>query len=70
MDQVVVLSGSEDRSAAGCASGVLLSVGAVAGGAAGILSAPVTGPVGPLATVAAAGIAGSVGAAAAECSGR
>lgn len=70
MDQVVILSGSEDRSAAGCASGVLLSVGAVAGGAAGILSAPVTGPVGPLATVAAAaGIAGSVGAAAAECSG-
>lgn len=71
MDQVVILSGSEDRSAAGCASGVLLSVGAVAGGAAGILSAPLTGPVGPLATVAAAaGIAGSVGAAAAECSGR
>lgn len=58
------------RSVAGCASSALLAVGAVAGGVAGILSAPVTGPVGPLATVAATtGIAGSVGMVATECSG-
>lgn len=72
-DQVVIGStgSTAERSAAGCVSGVLTTVGAVAGGVAGILSAPATGPVGPLVTVAAAsGIAGGVGATAAECSGQ
>lgn len=67
----VVISGAQERGAATCAAGVLTSIGAVAGGAAGILSAPATGPVGPLATVAASTtIAGTVGGTAAACSGR
>lgn len=72
-DQVYVRStgGTAEHSAAGCAAGALSSIGAVAGGAAGIMSAPATGPVGPMMTVAAAsGMAGTIGATAAECSGQ